>query len=42
LLGEMSTIILGSTSVSAQKIENEGFGFKYSNLAEALKNIYGP
>jgi uncharacterized protein (TIGR01777 family) len=41
LLGEMSTIILGSTRVSAQKIENEGFGFKYLTVAEALKDIYG-
>jgi hypothetical protein len=40
LLGEMSLIILGSTKVSAQKIENDGFTFKYPFLAEALKAIY--
>jgi uncharacterized protein (TIGR01777 family) len=41
LLGEMSIIVLGSTRVSAQKIEDEGFVFKYPALAEALKEIYG-
>jgi uncharacterized protein (TIGR01777 family) len=41
LLGEMSTIILGSTKVSAEKIEKEGFAFKYPELADALKDIYG-
>ncbi len=41
LLGEMSTIILGSTKASAQKIEKDGFVFKHPELAEALKDIYG-
>ncbi len=41
LLGEMSIIVLGSTKVSAQKIENAGFTFRYPGLAEALKEIYG-
>lgn len=41
LLGEMSIMILGSTRVSAQKIEAEGFKFKFPKLAEALKDIYG-
>jgi len=41
LLGEMSIIVLGSTKVSAKKIEKEGYLFKYSILAEALKEIYG-
>jgi len=41
LLGEMSVIILGSTRVSARKIENEGFVFKYPELTGALKEIYG-
>ncbi len=40
-LGEMSTIVLGSTKVSAQKIETEGFKFKYQDIASALKEIYG-
>ena len=41
LFGEMSTVILGSTKVSAQKIEKEGFVFKYPGLTAALKEIYG-
>ncbi|MDB4920828.1 TIGR01777 family oxidoreductase [Mucilaginibacter sp.] len=41
LLGEMSTIVLGSTKVSAQKIENAGFSFKYPDITSALKEIYG-
>jgi uncharacterized protein (TIGR01777 family) len=41
LMGEMSTIILGSTKVSAQKIEDAGFKFKYPGITSALKNIYG-
>ncbi|MDB5015682.1 MAG: hypothetical protein JWQ84_514 [Mucilaginibacter sp.] len=41
LLGEMSTIVLGSTKVSAQKIEDAGFKFKYSDITSALKEIYG-
>ena len=40
LLGEMSTIVLGSTKVSAQKIENAGFRFKYPTVTEALADIY--
>jgi len=41
LLGEMSTIVLGSTNVSAQKIEDAGFKFKYAVIEEALAEIYG-
>ena len=41
LMGEMSTIVLGSTKVSAQKIENDGFVFKFPDLSSALKDIYG-
>ena len=41
LMGEMSTIVLGSTRVSAQKIEKDGFVFKYPELNGALKDIYG-
>jgi uncharacterized protein (TIGR01777 family) len=40
LMGEMSTIVLGSTRTSAQKIEKEGFVFKYPELAGALKELY--
>ncbi len=41
LMGEMSTIVLGSTKVSAQKIEDAGYKFKYPEVASALKQIYG-
>lgn len=41
LLGEMSTIVLGSTRVSAQKIEADGFVFTYPEITAALKDIYG-
>ena len=41
LMGEMSTIILGSTKVSPQKIEEAGFRFKYPELKGALRDIYG-
>jgi len=41
LLGEMSTIVLGSTKVSSQKIEEAGYQFKYPELTAALKEIYG-
>lgn len=39
LMGEMSTIVLGSTRASAKKIENDGFVFKYPELAGALKEV---
>ena len=41
LLGEMSMIVLGSTKVSSQKIEENGFKFEYPKLEGALKEIYG-
>jgi len=41
LMGEMSTIALASTKVSCEKIEDAGFRFKYDNVADALKDIYG-
>jgi len=40
-LGEMSTIVLGSTKVSAQKIQGAGFVFKFPRFEGALRNIYG-
>ncbi len=39
-LGEMSAMVLNSTKVSAQKIEEAGFKFTYPTLAWALKDIY--
>lgn len=41
LLGEMSSIVLGSTKVSAQKIEEAGFKFKFADIDAALNEIYG-
>jgi uncharacterized protein (TIGR01777 family) len=41
MLGEMSSIVLGSTKVSAQKIEDAGFTFKYADIDAALTEIYG-
>lgn len=41
LMGEMSTLVLGSTRVSPQKIEDAGYRFQYPDLGEALKDIYG-
>jgi uncharacterized protein (TIGR01777 family) len=40
LLGEMSAIVLGSTKVSAQKIEDAGYTFKYPEITSALREIY--
>jgi len=39
-LGEMSTLVLGGTKVSAQKIQDAGYVFKFPELEGALKNIY--
>jgi hypothetical protein len=41
LMGEMSTLVLGSTRVSSQKIVEAGYQFQYPDLAKALKDIYG-
>jgi uncharacterized protein (TIGR01777 family) len=41
-LGEKVAIVLNSTKVSAQKIEEAGFKFTYPTLAWALKDIYKP
>jgi uncharacterized protein (TIGR01777 family) len=38
--GEMSTVVLGSTKVSAEKIEQAGFQFKYPTLKEAISETY--
>lgn len=39
-MGEMATVVLGSTKVSAEKIEKAGFIFKYPTIKEAIRNIY--
>ena len=41
LLGEMSIIVLGGAKVSAQKIEDAGYEFKYKEVTNALSEIYG-
>ena len=40
LLGEMATLVLGSTKTSVQKIEDAGFKFSYPDITSALKQIY--
>lgn len=40
LLGEMSTIVLGSSKVSAQKIEATHFKFSFPTIEAALADIY--
>ena len=39
LMGEMSEIVLGGNKVSARKIINAGFKFKFPDLSLALKNL---
>ncbi len=41
IFGEMSLVVLGSTRVSAQKIQDRGFKFRYPVIEDALSNIYG-
>lgn len=40
LLGEMSQVVLGSQLVCADKIQEEGFVFKFPQLEHALADIY--
>lgn len=41
ILGEMSLVVLGSTKVSSAKIEQAGYQFKYPEVEDALKQLYG-
>ena len=41
ILGESSILALMSSNTTAQKILDTGYRFKYLDLDEALKNIYG-
>lgn len=41
LFGEMGTVVLASTKVSAQKIADHGFEFDFPMIEDALKDIYG-
>jgi uncharacterized protein (TIGR01777 family) len=38
--GEMGRLILEGSRASAKKVEETGFDFRYTNLSEALRNIY--
>ncbi|WP_345954997.1 TIGR01777 family oxidoreductase [Mucilaginibacter sp. PAMB04168] len=40
IFGEMSIVVLGSTRVSAQKVQDAGYQFKYNNIDNALRDIY--
>ncbi|WP_448702529.1 TIGR01777 family oxidoreductase [Mucilaginibacter sp. AW1-3] len=42
LLGEMSIVVLGSTKVSAARIQIAGYKFLYEKVNDALEAIYGP
>ena len=39
VMGEMSSVVLGSQLVSSKKIEDEGFNFTYVNLKHAIEDI---
>ena len=39
ILGEMHSLLFESQKVSSQKIQNEGFDFRFSDLDLALKNL---
>ena len=39
MLGEMSQIVLSSQLVSSEKIQGEGYQFKFNNLGQALNNL---
>jgi uncharacterized protein (TIGR01777 family) len=41
LLGEQSAIILDSTNVKPARATTAGFNFRFNNLSDALKNLYG-
>lgn len=40
ILGKMSAVVLNSTNASSQKILDVGFQFKFTNLDDALSDIY--
>ncbi|WP_113923771.1 TIGR01777 family oxidoreductase [Cognataquiflexum aquatile] len=41
ILGEMALMVLGGNKVSSKKIQSAGFEFKYPELDEAMKGVYG-
>ncbi len=40
VLGEMAQMVLGGNRVSSQKIQKAGFEFEYTNLDQAVKDIF--
>ena len=40
LMGEMSTLVLGSSKVASEKIQSEGFKFDFEKIEDALNDIY--
>lgn len=40
ILGEMSILLFSSKNLSAQKVLQNGFTFKFPNVKEALENLY--
>ena len=39
-MGEMANVVLGSTRVSSQKIERQGFVFHFPEVVDALKDLF--
>lgn len=39
-MGEMADVVLGSTRVSSQKVENQGFVFRFPEAVEALEDLF--
>jgi uncharacterized protein len=39
-MGEMADVVLNSTRVSAQKIENQGFRFQFREIIPALRDLF--
>jgi uncharacterized protein len=39
-MGEMADVILNSTRVSSQKVENQGFRFQYREIIPALRDLF--
>ena len=39
ILGEMAAVVLESQKVSSQKIEHQGYSFKYTQLNQALRDL---
>jgi NAD dependent epimerase/dehydratase family enzyme len=40
MFGEMSSMVLNSQRISAQKIQSTGFEFQYNKLSEYFQKIF--